>query len=255
MKRFNFKQTTLLFISIFFVFHSFSQIKFIHVYVALCDNDNQGIVPVPSQLGNGQDPSKNLYWGAMFGLRSYFKNISADWQALQNIKSENTKILDAMLYKHKTKDVYLLAEAYDGAHIKSCTEDFLKASNGQFPKTVNYEKKKLLFGGNSDLVAYVGHDGLMDFSLNLKYNSPSIQKDAIILACFSKDYFGPELKKSGAYPVLWTTHLMAPEAYSLDAAISAWLNGSSIKESAAQAYHKYQKCGINGARNLFSSGY
>lgn len=255
MKSSKIKEAILLFVVFISAFQSQSQTKYVHVYVALCDNKNQGIVPVPSQLGNGQDPSKNLYWGAMYGLKSYFKNISDHWELLENKKSDDPKILDVLLYKHKTKDVYLLAEAYDGIHIKSCIEDLLKASNGQIPKTVNNQDQKLIFGGNSDLVAYVGHDGLMDFSVNVKYNSQPQQKDAIILACFSKDYFAPELKRSGARPILWTTHLMAPEAYTLDASINAWLNGTSIKESAAQAYHRYQKCGINGARNLFSSGF
>ena len=47
---------------------------------------------------------------------------------------------------------------------------------------------------------------------------------------------------------------MAPEAYTLEAALTGWLNketDAKIKERAAQAYHKYQKCGINGARKLF----
>lgn len=30
--------------------------KTIHVYVALCDNVYQGIVPVPKAIGNGDDP-------------------------------------------------------------------------------------------------------------------------------------------------------------------------------------------------------
>ena len=44
----------------------------VHLVVALCDNKNQGIVPVPRSLGNGQDPRSNLYWGARFGVRGYF---------------------------------------------------------------------------------------------------------------------------------------------------------------------------------------
>ena len=40
-------------------------IKSIHVFVALCDNQSQGIVPVPKQLGNGNDPGNNLYWGLL----------------------------------------------------------------------------------------------------------------------------------------------------------------------------------------------
>jgi len=45
-----------------------------HVVVALCDNEFQGIVPVPAHLGDGDSPRSNLYWGAMYGVRSYFRN-------------------------------------------------------------------------------------------------------------------------------------------------------------------------------------
>jgi hypothetical protein len=40
------------------------------IIVALCDNEHQGIVPVPEALGRGDDPATNLYWGAMYGLRT-----------------------------------------------------------------------------------------------------------------------------------------------------------------------------------------
>lgn len=38
------------------------ELRTIHVFVALCDNVNQGIVHVPEKIGNGQDPKSNLYW-------------------------------------------------------------------------------------------------------------------------------------------------------------------------------------------------
>ena len=60
--------------------------KTIHVFVALCDNINQGIVPVPTKLGNGQDAKNNLYWGALYGLKSYFKR-SKDWVLMSSQKS------------------------------------------------------------------------------------------------------------------------------------------------------------------------
>ena len=52
--------------------------KLIHVHVALCDNDSQGIVPVPKKIGNGNDPGNNLYWGCGYGVRTFFTN-SSDW--------------------------------------------------------------------------------------------------------------------------------------------------------------------------------
>lgn len=237
----------------------FGQTKTIHVFVALCDNENQGIVPVPESLGNGKDPKNNLYWGAAYGVKSYFKNKTTDWKLLTSIKSDNPEILERLLYKHANEDIYMLADAYDGEKIKNCITNFLKASNGQLPNQITHDSLSLKFGGNADMIAYVGHDGLMDFDINLKYNS-SIDKqtDIIILACYSKNYFSPEIQKAKANPILWTTHLMAPEAYTLKSAIDGWIlneTGKEIEERAAQTYNKYQKCGITGARNLFTTGF
>jgi hypothetical protein len=235
------------------------QPKTIHVFVALCDNVHQGIVPVPESIGNGKDTRNNLYWGAGYGVKSFFKLKTDDWICLKTIPATDKFILERILFKHKSGDAYLLADAYDGERIKQCIEDFLSSSNGQDPFSIELEAAVLSFGVGSDLVAYVGHDGLMEFEAEVDYVSPpKIQKDAIVLACYTKDYFGDDIKEAGAKPLLWTTHLMAPEAYTLKAAIDGWLLNETdlqIEERAAQAYHKYQKCGINGARNLFTTGF
>lgn len=233
--------------------------KTIHIFVALCDNENQGIVPVPALIGNGKDPKNNLYWGALYGVKNFLKNKSNTWVYQSAMTSESPHILERILFKHRTKNIYLLAEAYDGAKIKTCTEDFLLASNNNLLRPVSYNNQILKFGGESELVAYIGHDGLMEFNVNLDYKpKPSKNIDAIILACASKDYFKNEVLKSKATPLLWTTNLMAPEAYTLEAALNSWSNNKTpgeIKEESAQAYHKYQKCGINGARRLFATGF
>jgi hypothetical protein len=46
--------------------------RLIHVFVALAENVHRGIVPVPAALGNGDDPGRNLYWDAAFGVRTFF---------------------------------------------------------------------------------------------------------------------------------------------------------------------------------------
>lgn len=238
---------------------SYSQTKTIHVFVSLCDNEFQGIVPVPAKIGNGKDAKNNLYYGAMYGVKSYLRFKTKEWIYQKTITSTNKNIIESVLFKHKTKDLYLLADAYDGEQIKTCTEDFLKASNHQHIKKIKHHDKTLFFGGSSNLIAYIGHDGLMDFDVNVIYKTSDKKKiDVIILACISKDYFKGEIKKANANPLLWTTGLMAPEAYTLKAAIDGWIlneSNSKIKERAAQAYHKYQKCGIRGARNLFVGGF
>jgi hypothetical protein len=51
---------------------------------------------------------------------------------------------------------------------------------------------------------------------------------------------------------------MAPEAYTLKAALDGWLHsetGDAIRQRAAAAYDKYQKCGLHAAQRLFATGW
>ena len=229
-------------------------VKSMHVFVALCDNESQGIVPVPKQLGNGNDSRNNLYWGAMYGTKSFMKK-SKDWTLRATVKDPSDKILERIIFQHKTKRAYLVADAYRGNQIKETVKDFLDAAAGNNPRVLKLEKVEIGIGGGAGLVVYVGHNGLMDFRLDLpKQKKPGKGKCAIVLACKSKPYFKPYFEKLGCRSVLLTTGFMAPEAYSLEAAIAGWLAGEDaerIRNRAAAAYNKYQKCGLNGARRLF----
>ncbi len=242
-----------------FIKHTYSQeTRTIHVFVALCDNLNQGIVPVPKKLGNGEEARNNLYWGAMFGVKSYFKN-SGDWEIINTVNHPSNKIIERILFKHKSSNTYLLADAYRGIEIKTAIKDFLISSIGDYQIKIKHDSSSLEFGGKSQLLAYVGHDGLMDFNLDLALKPKnSEKKEVIILACFSKEFFNSFIEDSGAYPLVWTTGLMAPEAYTLKSAIDGWILNESneqIRERTAQAYNKYQKCGLRGARNLFATDF
>jgi hypothetical protein len=231
--------------------------KVIHVFVALCDNVNQGIVKVPPKIGNGQDPVNNLYWGAAYGVKSYFKKQS-DWQFIKSWKLNDT-VLERCVFKHKTTNAYLIADAYDGKHIKQSTINFLSSCAGRFDDFVLMGKDSVYCGGNADLITFIGHDGLMDFSIKQNFIKANDKKrKSIILACISKKYFSSHLKQTGTHPLLWSTGLMSPEAYTLKAAIDGWLKKESneqIRSRAAAAYHKYQKCGLKGARNLLVTGW
>lgn len=242
-----------------FLFSSyvFSQKK-IHVFVSLCDNLNQGIVPVSEALGNGQNPKSNLYWGVLYGMKTYFKR-SLNWKMVKSVPSNDKRILERILFKHKTTNTYLLADAYDGKYIKQCTIDFLKAVSGDFETIVNLDNRCLKFGKESGLISYIGHDGLMEFDLHETFPSKDNQvRDAIVLACFSQGYFNKYLSQAKANPLVWSVGLMSPEAYTLKWAIDGWIKNESneqIRERAAQAYNSYQKCGIRGARRLLVTGY
>lgn len=228
-----------------------------HVFVALCDNKYQGIVPVPPKIGNGQDPSNNLYWGAMYGVKTYFKN-SKDWTLVKSSKL-NDVILERLVFIHKTKKFYLIADAYDEKEIQKTTSDFLYSSSGQEKDTLQIDGKTVGIKGNANLISYVGHDGLMDFELNDAFkNEDKTKRDVIILACYSKRFFGPLLEDANVNPLVWTSNLMAPEAYILHNALTGYLNeetNTEIQNRAALAYSKYQKCSLKAAKNLLITGW
>ena len=242
-----------------------NSVTVIHVFVALCDNVNQGIVPVAPSLGNGDDPERNLYWGAAFGVKTFFSK-NRNWLAVNGKTTSNKSssvVLDRRIFKHRESQTFLVAEAYRGSYIRQATEDFLAAAAGTPGETldvsVDGRSVTLNLGGSANLIAYIGHDGLMDFKLtSFPKRRDDEKREAIILACASKNYFAEALRSTGAKPLLWTTNLMAPEAYILSAAIDGWLNhepDEQIRVRAAKAYSQYQRIGLKSASRLFATGW
>lgn len=232
--------------------------KVIHVLVALCDNENQGIVPVPAFLGNGEDTVKNLYWGAMYGLKTYFGK-SASWQKLATIQNPKENVLERIIFKHKTQNVYLIADAYRGSKMKETINDFFSAVSGEKLENVTVNNQTIQTLGSANVVAFVGHNGLMDFKLdNEIIKKDDAKREAIVLACASRNYFAEHLKKTSAKPLLWTSNLMAPEAYILHDALEGWIKGetdSQILLRAASAYAKFQNISVKSASRLLVTGW
>ena len=217
-----------------------NDIKSVRVFVALCDNENQGIVPVPAKLGNGDDPANNLYWGALYGVKGFLSR-SKNWVLISHKKNATGNILEELVLKHKSSNKFMEVRAYRGTAIKRAIQDFFKAFD---------EKDK------TRIVVYIGHNGLMDFRLKEPPQKAESDKTAIVLCCKSKQYFAPYLSRVGAKQALLTTNFMAPEAYVLDAAVRSLLLDGSLETSrrcAALAYSRYQKCGKRAANRLFTT--
>jgi hypothetical protein len=156
--------------------------------------------------------------------------------------------------------VYIVADAWDGARIREAMLTYLEMTAGRASETVVVKRHSgthaIQAGGASHVAAYVGHNGLMDFRLETPApaSKASPARSAIVLACASKSYFLDHLRTTGAHPLLLTTGLMAPEAYTLDSALRSWIakgTTAAAVEGAAGAYNRYQKCGLGPARRLF----
>jgi hypothetical protein len=226
----------------------------VHVTVALCDNAHQGIVPVPALIGNGQDPRNNLYWGADYGVKSWMLR-HEKWQRVEAVGAAPAAVLERLVMRRSVAghEVYVIADAWDGSQIRAAIDDFLESASGRRRGQVKTaDGVSLGTGAAADLIAYIGHDGLMELAPSAQLLPVGTQHPrSIVLACASRQYFEALLLKAASRPLLLTTGLMAPEAYTLTAAIEAHVRGSDVREAAAQAYHAHQKCGLKGARRLF----
>lgn len=239
-----------------------SDLRTVHVFVALADNQHQGIVPVAAKLGNGEDPEHNLYWGSAFGVKTFFSR-SADWERTRCGERPKPEVLERCIFKYRAGNVYLVADAYRGIEIKQAILDFLDSAAGDGGDTVSVPSPSgtvsLPIRGSANLLAYAGHDGLMDFQLQrFPRQKNGVHRDVVLLACASKQFFAEAVRATGASPLLWTTGLMAPEAYTLKSALDGWIAGESnekIRDLAAGAYDKYQKCGFRAAHRLLTSGW
>lgn len=214
----------------------------IEVFVALCDNKTQGIVPVGKAIGDGDDAPGNLYWGCSDGLSSYFKGSSA-WKLESKEKPADSRIIETLTFSHQKSGTRLTAHAYRGSELPACTQDFFVA---------------LAKAGPDNLVAYIGHNGFMDTRIAVP---PTREGDptgspAIVLCCVSEKYFASLLSDYGAKPLLLTRSLMYPGAFILHEAIEVWLqNGdpTDYLQAAAKAYAKNQKISVKGAKTVFSA--
>lgn len=234
----------------------------VHVFVALADNQHQGIVPVPAKLGNGEDAEHNLYWGSAYGVKTFFTR-SAEWKQVTCGGKPKAEILERCIFRLRAANVYLVADAYRGVEIKQAILDFLDSAAGDGAEMITVtdgsDSLSLPIRGGANLVAYIGHDGLMDFQLpRFPRKKNDAHRDAVVLACASKQFFAQPVRASGAYPLLWTTGLMAPEAYTLKSALDGWIageNNEQIRDRAAGAYDHYQKCGLRAAHRLLTTGW
>ena len=227
----------------------------VHLLVPLCDNEHQGIVPVSKSLGNGMSLRTNLYWGALYGVKTHFKR-SKNWKLILSQKDISDVVLERVVFKRG--NTYIVADAYRGDKMKEALLDYFNSIAGEKIGEVKVKNKTLLLYKDADLTILNGHNGLMDYRVSLIESEDDKVRETMVIGCKSYVYFEKHFKSAKAYPLVTTTNYMAPEAYVLEALIDSWakLNSSAnMRKSAGKAYNKYQKCGLKGATRLFRGGW
>ncbi len=231
----------------------------VHCLVPLCDNENQGIVPVSKSLGDGLNLRTNLYWATGHGMKAYYQK-SSRWKTLKIYQPESPDILERCVFQSKIgkATVYLITDGYRGDRMPECLDDYFGSLAGNKNEFVEIDSLHVGIASNADLVAFNGHNGLMDNYIDRVKATNNREKDAVAIGCTSNAFFKPYFLEARAYPLVMTTGLMYPGAFILDDIIQKWAVNASdleIRYAAGDAYNRIMKCGQRGGRNLFSTGW
>jgi len=233
----------------------------VHVFVPLCDNEHQGIVPTTASLGNGLSLRSNLYWATSKGMKRYFKEQS-DWLLLVEQKDPSSNILERVVFKKSYKNgatVYLVADAWRGDRMPQCLTAYFKAVAASSGEVLQVDNQTLSIGGGADMLAFNGHNGMMDESVAIPTDQANGRKDAVSISCVSTAYFPDALQKAGGYPLVMTTGLLFPGATVLEYIVDSWAKlepSAAIAARAGDAYHDMKpKVSTSAARRLFNTGW
>ena len=234
----------------------------VHVVVPLCSN--QQIDCGASWAGRPGDLDKNLYWGAVFGVRTWMERPRSDWERVSVAGAEGPR-LERRVYrrwvsgapfgKSEKVEQIVVFDAIHGDRIDDAVRLFwTSATEGGslvFVDAGATRTERALVAG------YTGHNRMLD-GLTLPSAPPAEKRDpraAFVLACLSERTFGAPLRAAGVPVLLTTTALVAPEAYLTDAVLHAVGDGrdpAGVREQAVASYVVWQKLTRAAAGDMFS---
>lgn len=227
--------------------------------VVLCENRH--VACGSDGLGNGDAPDNNLYWGALYGLRTWFSRPGSGWEEMplaEGLEPREEAIVEARVFRKMYEasgtwrsrgvgdafPVYLVALAYRASSSTRALEDYFGAVSGASPRVIELASgEKLHAGGDGHVVGFVGHNYLMGRSQ--QWLASDAHREALrpiatfVLACDSEPYFGPRLDGESIVRLVMTHEFMAPEAYSLEAILDGLALGiaaDDIRMEVVQAY-------------------
>ena len=214
------------------------------VHVPLCQD---GITACGNKkLGDGDNPATNLYWATTPGFGKWFARKGSGWKHVVSQKqgTGDKDILERHVYRRtiatpkawrergvgKTFDLEIEVRAWRGSAIDRALAAYAADVSGD--KTA------------AQLVAFVGHNRLMDID---EYTWPAAGqqvKGTIAIACHTASYMKKQVSAATRVPLLMTNDFLFSNAAPLEAAVLALARGGSyaeIRRAAATAYAGVQK--------------
>ena len=226
-------------------------------HVPLCDN--RVLHCGNKHMGDGDAPMTNLYWNTDEGFLGWFGRKKSGWTAV-SIESSGAPddVLDARVWHRRFAptaawrsrgvkdpfDVYIVVWAWRGIDIDQTLAAYLDDVYGDTARTITLaDHTQLAAGGASTIVAWVGHNRLMDVApIDWKAraaNSSTRTRGVIAEACQTAPYMAADVSSPTRVPLLMTNDFLFAGAHAFEGVVTAFGRGGSLAEIRALATEQY----------------
>jgi hypothetical protein len=245
----------------------------VQVHVPLCDNS---VLRCGSRgLGDGNDLRRNLYWATAEGLAGWMDRPGSGWTIQQRTSGEvlgDPDILEMRVWRRELPvprawagsgmparfTVHLVGLAWRGTAIDRALSAYLSDLFRDTPRAVPLPGGASLNGGGAArIVAWVGHNRLMDVRADwpeLMRSQGTFRKGTIAVACYSASYLRHGLPAPTRVPLLLTTNFVMASSAALEGAVMAFLTGgtlSAIESAGAAGYSSGQRRPLAQVKSVF----
>lgn len=253
----------------------------VQVHVALCDN--AVIRCGGAGRGDGNDLRRNLYWATSEGLVGWMNRRGSGWTP--ELRTDGAaigepEVLEIRSWRRTlplpgawagpgmpaTFAVHVVGFAWRGSAIDHALADYLgdlytdRARFLAIRDPASGRGTSIAAGGGARLVAWVGHNRLMDRAPDwrglARAEKTDVRKGALAIACYSASYLRAPLAAPTRVPLLMTASLVMASSAALETAVRAFLEGgdlAAIREAGAAGYAEGQGRPLARLRRAFTN--
>jgi hypothetical protein len=252
----------------------------VQVHVALCDNAM--IRCGGNGRGDGDDLGRNLYWATSEGLVGWMNRPGSGWTPelrATGAMIDEPDVLEIRAWRRTlavpsawsrpgmpaTFVVHVVGFAWRGAAIDRALAQYLGDLFDDRRRVVTVrggdgQSVQLTAGGKARLVAWVGHNRLMDRAPDwaglARAEKMDFRKGTLAIACYSASYLRQKLPGPTRVPLLMTASLVMASSAAFESGVMAFLSGGDLKairERGAAGYAEGQHRPLALLRRAFTN--
>jgi hypothetical protein len=157
----------------------------------------------------------------------------------------------------KQFDVYVVVHGWRGTAIDRALTAYAREVSGLDPRSIALpDGTTVAAGGDAHLVAYSGHNRLMDLD-DFSWPAPATTAHgAIAVACLTADYMEDKVPAATRVPLLMTRDFLFANAAPVEAVVLAFARGkgyAAMRKDAATAYAGVQKREVRRVFGAFTN--